>query len=381
MTSSHADRQDESWSSLTSWLLAFERAVRAHPAAVGLATVAAVAAIAFLKLRTEGGLSLALTYSVPVALCAYGVGLIAGVAMSIAVSGLWLFDTVEVGLSVSEALYALLVRLLMNLGVVAVAAIAGAAARARERYFAEEQQLERLRADLVSAFSHDLRSPLATIGGYAELLRGDFGTPESFDPTAALDTILAEVRRLDKLIGDMLGAAHSEGIVPLHVSAFEVGALVTELRAELDHARRDEPVALLWQVDPSLPSLETDRSKLVSVVRNLVNNALKFTRQGTVLVRIAYDNDPDAHRIEVEDTGPGIPPEALPHLFDRFYRVAGTREIDGFGLGLFIVKRFVELLGGSIGVHSELGRGTRFVVTIPRRLVQPVSAAVPARTG
>ena len=72
------------------------------------------------------------------------------------------------------------------------------------------------------------------------------------------------------------------------------------------------------------------------------------------------------YRIEVEDTGPGIAPEALPQLFDRFYRVAETQRVDGFGLGLFIVKRFTDLLQGSITVDSEVGRGTRVVVTIPR---------------
>lgn len=290
-----------------------------------------------------------------------------------------MLDTTEVGLSFSEASSALLVRLLMNVGVAVIAALAGSAARVRERYFEKQQQLDRLQADLVAAFSHDLRAPLATIAGYAELLRGDFGAPSSFEATAALYTILAEVYRLDELIADMLGAAHNNGKAPLQVSEFEAAALVTELRSELDHARRSAQVNLLWHVESTLPALQTDRAKVVSVVRDLVNNALKFTGRGTVLVRIAYDKDPDAHRMEVEDTGPGIPPEALPHLFDRFYRAAETREIDGFGLGLFIAWRFTELLHGSIKVESELGRGTRFVVTIPRLLAQPPPPMLPGQ--
>jgi signal transduction histidine kinase len=376
MTRNHAKRQ-QTYASFTSQLLAVEHFVRTHRAAVGMATIAAVAVIAYLKLRLQGGLSLALSYSIPVALCAYGVGLLAGVALSIAVSILWAIDTAEIGLAVNEVSYTLMVRLLMNLGVAAIAAFAGAAARARERYAAAERELQQLRADLVSAFSHDLRAPLATIVGYADVLRDESIPRRSFDAAIALDTISAEAFRLDKLISDMLGVVRSESLVPLQISTFELDALVSEVRSELDHARYGAKVTLRWQVDPNLPSLQTDRSKIVSVVRNLVRNALKFTAHGTVFVRINHDKDADAYRIEVEDTGPGIPAHELPYVFDRFYRGAGTRA-DGFGLGLFIVKRFTDLLGGSISVQSEVGRGSQFVATIPRVLVQPSSALLPA---
>jgi signal transduction histidine kinase len=371
MTRSRAECQQREWSP-TDWLSSAEHAARTHPVAVGVASIGAVAVIACLKLRLQGGPSLALTYSIPAALCAYSIGLLAGAAMSIAVSILWIVDTTEVGFSSGEALYTFMIRLLMNLGVVAVAAVAGAAARARERYVAAERGIEQVRADLVSAFSHDLRSPLATIVGYAALLREGSLQHGSSDEETALDSILAEAICLDKLIGDMLGVVSSESLAPLQVSTFEVDELVTELRSELHHTRYGPKVALQWKVDPDVPALQTDRSKVVSVVRNLVDNGLKFTVQGSVFVRIAHDKDSDAYRIEVQDTGPGIPPEALPHLFDRFYRVGGTRR-DGFGIGLFIVKRFTELLGGSITVQSEVGRGTRFEATIPRVLVQPAS--------
>lgn len=360
------------------WLLSAEHFLRTHPAAVAVASIGAIVLIALVKLRVEGGLSLALSYSIPVAFCAYSVGLSAAVAISVVVSGLWVYDTAEVGLSVNDVPYVFLVRLLMNLGVCAFAALAGAAARERERYFQGQRELERLRADLVSAFSHDLRSPLSTIAGYAEFLRDDEGSPPSVDRGASIDTILREVYRLDKLIADMLGAAQNEGVAPLRISCLTPEALLTELRSELDHDRRSQKADLRWHLEPNLPELRTDRTKLVSIVRNLVNNALKYSRHGTVWVRLAHTPATDTYRIEVEDSGPGIAPEVLPHLFDRFYRAPDTQRVDGFGLGLFIVKRFTELLQGSISVDSEVGRGTLVLVTIPRVLVESPPPHLPA---
>jgi signal transduction histidine kinase len=369
MTTGHADRKRMGGPLVPDWLVPVERFIRTHPTAVALASIAMVLVIAWLKLHAPGDLSLALSYSIPVAFCGYGVGLAAAVAMSVAVSLLWMVDAAA-GFSVGEVPYAFLVRLVMNLGVSAFAALAGAAARERERYFDAERKLERLRADLVSAFSHDLRSPLGAIAGYAELLRADADALPRFDRTAAIDTILTQVQRLDKLIADMLGAAQTESVAPLRISSFGAEALVAELRAELDHAPRNAQMALRWELEPNLPGLRTDRTKLVSIVRNLVNNALKYAQAGPVWVRFGFDAATDMYRIEVEDSGPGISPDALPHLFERFSRATDAQRVDGFGLGLFIVKRFTEFLQGSVEVDSELGRGMRVRVCIPRVLVE-----------
>lgn len=122
-------------------------------------------------------------------------------------------------------------------------------------------------------------------------------------------------------------------------------------------------IAVRRSVDPDTPEFHTDRIKLLSVIRNLVKNALKFTATGHVTTRVGHRDG--LHRIEVEDTGPGIPPEVLPHIFYGFYRGRSSRPSTGFGLGLFIVKRFVDVLGGTVTVDSAVGGGTRFVVTVP----------------
>jgi signal transduction histidine kinase len=139
--------------------------------------------------------------------------------------------------------------------------------------------------------------------------------------------------------------------------------LIAELQLELDQAVLHRPIVPDWELDAHTPPLLTDSAKVPSIVRNLVRNAVKFTARGNVRIHVSYDHASATHRIEVADTGPGIPPDVLPYIFQRFYR--GSQSGAGSGFGLFIVKRFTELLGGTIGVESELGHGTRFVVTVP----------------
>jgi signal transduction histidine kinase len=359
----------ESLDRLPRVVLVTERWVRTHPLVVGLFTVASVAAIGLGQIYMAAHGPTPLTYAFPLAVCSYGLGLFAGVIAAIAVGALWLLDAMNHGVPQSQANLVMALRVFSNLVIVALAAIASAAARAREEYLEAQEQLGTLRSDLVSAFSHDLRSPLTAITGYTEMVRDNTHDAATIE---ILDRVLANATQLDRLIGDMLTAGNDHGTAPLDVSTFAPQGLIDELRAEFDGSPRTKEVALDWRIDPQTPPLRTDRTKLASVVRNLVNNALKFTTSGSVVVRIGTDPATGAHRIEVEDTGPGIAPEAVPHVFDRFYRARGTQSIRGFGLGLFIVRRFAELLGGTVTVTSQLDRGTCFTVTIPRPAPPPL---------
>jgi signal transduction histidine kinase len=346
-------------------ILRGERFLRTHPGLFGAVTVCFFAAIGVVHLRIGIDVPLAVTFAAPLALCTYSVGPFAGAALGVALATLWLVDALSLGVAPREALFVFGTRLFSNFGIVAVTALAAAAARARTGYFEAQQQLTRLRDDLVSAFSHDLRAPLTAIIGYASVLREGEFAEASGEVADALDRILVNATHLNHLIGDMLAAGSGEGSAPLRFSSFEPEELVSSLRTEFEDAARG-PVQLVWQVAPHTPALRTDRSKLISIVRNLVGNALKFTRQGSVVVRLAYDPDAREHRLEVEDTGPGIPAEDLPRVFDRFYRAGQAKGTDGFGLGLFIVKRFTELMGGSVKVQSQTGRGTRFTLVLPQ---------------
>ncbi len=346
-------------------LLSAEHSLRTCPVAVGVVTAAMIAVITFTKLRTQGELSLALSYGIPVALCAYGIGFVAGTVTAFVVAVLWLFDAAEIGIpSPNEALAIFATRFAMDLGIVVFAALAAMAARSREAHAAAQRELMQLRTDLVSAFSHDLRTPLGAIVSYAHILKDELGNSASPEGLRrAIERIITNAERLNRLVSDMMGSQQGDGATPLQVSRFAPEALVTELQLELDQAVRRRPVVLDWEVDPHTPPLLTDTAKLTSIVRNLVSNAIKFTARGSVRIHISYDPAAAAHRIEVTDTGHGIPPDVLPHIFQRFYH--GTQSGAGFGFGLFIVKRFTELLGGTIHVESEVGRGTRFVVTVP----------------
>ena len=241
------------------------------------------------------------------------------------------------------------------------------------------------RRDLVAAFAHDLRSPLAAIVGYASMLREEPAVAETDSPTGAemrdtLDRIEVNARRMNDLVGDILSTEQSATAGATDISEFAPTELVRELRDELDAVASGKPGRLTWRVEPGTPALSTDRSKLVSIVRNLVGNALKYGGRCWIRVTVGFDAASGRHRIEVSDTGPGIPPDKLAHLFDRFYRgtEAGPRA-GGFGLGLFIVRSLTRALGGEIDVDSAPGRGTRFVISLPR--VEPPCRAAPEAQG
>jgi len=347
------------------FVLKIEHWLRTHPGGVGVFSVFSVAVIGLVEPQTRGDLSRALTLSIPLGLCSYAVGPIAGLVMAASVTVLWALDAMSGGLAGPQAGVLFLARLLSNLGVVVMSAIAAAAARAREHYIEAQEELARMRADLVSAFSHDLRSPLSAISSYAGIVQDGSGEAGGIANAEAAERILINAARLNNLISDMLTASRPDSAVSVVAGDAAPVAVLQDLQTEFDHVGRDYRTAIEWQAASDLPPIRTDVPKLTSIVRNLVTNAVKFTPQGRVAVRITYDAAARTHRIEVEDNGPGIPAESLPQLFDPFYRVESTRRITGSGLGLFIVKRFVELLHGQIAVDSTVGRGTRFTVTLP----------------
>ncbi len=345
-----------------------ERFLRTHPVCVALVTVVTVACTALAQLGAATDVTLALSYSIPLWLFTYAVGPVWGIIMAVGVAALWLRDMAGLGFPGNDMEYIFAARLVTNLGLVVMATLTARAAAARDGHLAAQEELLQFRRDLVAAFSHDLRSPLAAIVSNLQIARGSEKAPGAVE---ALDGALANAHHLDSLIRDMMGVEQSSSRFALHISRLEPFQLINELKTEFgDVCRTNEDLSMLWEVDPNTPPLHTDRSKLTSIVRNLMNNAFKFTYAGSVRVSIGYDPQKGVHRIEVADTGCGIAAEAIPHIFKRFYRESSVDPAAGFGFGLFVVKCFTDLLGGSIDVTSQLGQGTCVTVKLPR-LTEP----------
>src|SRR6185369_4399522 len=166
------------------------------------------------------------------------------------------------------------------------------------------------------------------------------------------------------------------GALPVTLGPVDVAALLTEVESEIPAAWVKRGVALDFHALPDVPLLQSDHPKLKMVVRNLVHNALKFTDAGTVSVRVSLGAERETLVIVVADTGIGISPEGQGIIFDMFRQVDGSdrRRHDGVGLGLYIVRRLTSLLGGTITVESDVGRGSRFELRFPLR---PCGARVP----
>ena len=227
------------------------------------------------------------------------------------------------------------------------------------------KQLERQREEFVANVSHELRTPLSLIKGYVEtLLDGARNNPEVAE--RFLQIIERNTNRLDLLIQDLLAiSALESGKMKLELQPVELRPLVEKVFNDL-HSRAENRSIKLVNELPAMTA-NADVNRVDQVLANLVDNAIKYGRaHGSVTVG---GEKTDAGKLEifVRDDGPGIPPEALDRVFERFYRVdkARSRDQGGTGLGLSIVKHIVQSHGGEVWAKSELGKGTTFYFTLP----------------
>jgi two-component system phosphate regulon sensor histidine kinase PhoR len=236
------------------------------------------------------------------------------------------------------------------------------------------RRLESVRRDFVANVSHELKTPLTSIAGYAETLAGE--TPDPDTSRRFLEVILANSRRMQRLVDDLLDLSRIEsgGWQP-EPEPQEVAAVAREVLDLFADRAAEGGVECVVEVAPEASSLEMDPQALRQVLSNLVDNALRYTPSGG-RITIAARRDGTAILLEVRDTGAGIPSEHLTRLFERFYRVdpSRSRAAGGTGLGLAIVKHLIEAHGGECEALSTLGVGT----TIRCRIPQPREAPPPA---
>lgn len=238
----------------------------------------------------------------------------------------------------------------------------------------------RLKSEFVATISHELRTPLNVIMGYTDLLReGVFG-PVTGEQEETLDRIERSARELLDLINTILDLSRLDaGRLPVERRRVRLPEFVTSLEEETGELRAKPGVSYRREIAEDLPELVTDPVKLKVIVKNLLQNAFKFTDRGHVKLRVQKGGP--GIEIAVEDTGIGIAPEMREAIFEAFRQAEAslTRRHGGAGLGLYIVRRLVELLGGSVAVESEVGCGSTFLVQLPLRPPGPPEPSDTAR--
>jgi two-component system, OmpR family, phosphate regulon sensor histidine kinase PhoR len=233
------------------------------------------------------------------------------------------------------------------------------------------RRLERLRHEFVANVSHELKTPLAVIKASVETLL-DGAVDDTENRGMFLAQILDQAERLNNLILDMLSLARIEsGSERLQSTRVVLSEAVQECfdRHAAQAESRKQHLEMLPPQEPSAAEMRTDEEALAQILDNLVDNALKYTQEGSH-IRIHWYGLGDQICIEVQDDGPGIPEEDQPRIFERFYRVdkARSRELGGTGLGLAIVKNLAQVMKGGVSVHSQPGKGATFTVSLPRML-------------
>jgi two-component system, OmpR family, phosphate regulon sensor histidine kinase PhoR len=224
-----------------------------------------------------------------------------------------------------------------------------------------------MRKDFVANVSHELKTPLAAIRGFAETLR-DGALEEPATARRFTDRIVSQCRRLQELLDDLLTLSRLEGVAPaLEREPVALGAVVHRAVELISAVAREKRVEIAIETgEEPLPPVLGDPDGLERLVLNLLDNAIKYNRpDGRITLRLSR-SDGEAV-LEVTDTGIGIPPESIPRLFERFYRVdkGRAREEGGTGLGLAIVKHVAQTHGGQVEVESRVGHGSTFRVRLP----------------
>jgi signal transduction histidine kinase len=245
----------------------------------------------------------------------------------------------------------------------------GQLAAAFNRVSQELENLEASRRDLVANVSHELKTPITAIRAHLENLLDGVERP---DPET-LQVMLAQSERLGRLVEQLLDLSKLEsGEVQLRRERVPLASVLGDVLSEIDVGRADLEVGLTSEVPENLPPIDADPERVHQVLFNLIDNALRFTPPGGE-VRVEAHRHNGVVEVSVADTGVGIPAEALPRLFERFYRVdpSRSREDGGTGIGLAIARSVVEAHGGTITAESEPGHGSTFTFDLPVAPAEP----------
>ena len=232
------------------------------------------------------------------------------------------------------------------------------------------REVSELKSRFLSYMSHEFRTPLGSILSMTRLLEDGMDGPLTEEQRRQVRFISTSTSELREMVDDLLDLAKIEaGRITISPAWFDLMDLFSALRGMFRPLVEGNQVDLLFEDPPVMPMLYTDDKKLAQILRNFISNALKFTPSGQVIVSTQLEGE-SAVRFSVRDTGIGIPAELQSTLFEDFVQVDTPlqKRLRGTGLGLSLCKRFAELLGGHVGVESEIGTGSNFYVVLPLTL-------------
>jgi two-component system, OmpR family, phosphate regulon sensor histidine kinase PhoR len=227
------------------------------------------------------------------------------------------------------------------------------------------KRLEKVRRDFMANVSHELRTPVTVIKGYAETMLGNM-TLDKEHTSRFLGIIHDHAERLSNLIGDLLSISEIEsGELSLNLAPLRIAETVHRVAALMEQQARAKGITIDYSEIESAPQILADPGRIEQVLINLLDNAIKYTPENGAVIITAQD-ERDKLKVSISDTGIGIPPNDLPRVFERFYRVdkGRSRDAGGTGLGLSIVKHIVQLHGGTATVESRPGKGSTFSFTL-----------------
>jgi signal transduction histidine kinase len=239
----------------------------------------------------------------------------------------------------------------------------------RERTIVQLKEVDRLKTEFLASMSHELRTPLNSIIGFADVILQGIDGEVSELAMHDVRLIYNSGQHLLALINDVLDLARIEaGMMELMREALDIEEIVEDVLGATHALVKSKPLEVVTDIQEALPAIYADKLRLKQTLINLVNNAIKFSREGTITIKAnVWEDNPRLVLISVIDEGIGIPENMLDTIFDRFRQVDSSRkrEAEGTGLGLNICKQLVELHGGSIGVTSKEGEGSDFYFTVP----------------
>lgn len=230
--------------------------------------------------------------------------------------------------------------------------------------FRKQKELDQMKDDFISIATHELKAPMSVIKGYISMALEE---KPAKTVTEMLTTAFEQTNRLGRLVNDLLDVSRIEqGKTKYHLSAVDLGGVIKPLITVYEIKAKEKNLQLEYQPPEGLSAASADIDRVSEIFTNLIDNAIKYSKTGTVTV--SHQVAEKTIATTVSDTGIGMTPDEQSKLFQRFYRARNTdtAAISGTGLGLWIIRQYAERMGGSITVESQKGHGSRFTVTLPR---------------